>query len=199
MSSILFKLYFWTIQNLSIILYIVTEIFYRKVNELASVTFKGEAVTLLGTEIIVGNDAPNFVVLSNSLEEKMLDDYEGKVKIISVVPSLDTGVCSQQTKRFNDEVEKLNNVQVLTISMDLPFAQARWCGAEGVDQVETLSDHRDADFGKKYGCLIKELRLLTRAVFVVDTNNKVTYVQYVDEVTDHPDYDAALEAARAAD
>lgn len=199
MSSILFKLYFWTIVNVWIILYIVIEINYRKVNNLASVTFKGEAVTLLGTEVIVGNDAPNFVVLSNGLEEKTLDDYEGKVKIISVVPSLDTGVCSQQTKRFNDEVEKLDNVQVLTISMDLPFAQARWCGAEGVDQVETLSDHRDADFGKKYGCLIKELRLLTRAVFVVDTNNKVTYVQYVDEVTDHPDYEPALEAARVAD
>lgn len=170
----------------------------RKVKEMANVTFKGEEVTLLGTEVIVGNEAPNFTVLSNGLKEKTLEDYDGKVKIISVVPSLDTGVCSQQTKRFNDEVEKLDNVQVLTISMDLPFAQARWCGAEGVDQVETLSDHRDADFGKKYGTLIKELRLLTRAVFVVDTNNKVTYVQYVDEVTDHPDYDAALAAAKDA-
>lgn len=166
---------------------------------MANVTFNGDAVTLLGTEVIVGNDAPNFTVLSNDLEEKTLDDFKGKVKIISVVPSLDTGVCSMQTKKFNEEVEKLDDVEVLTISMDLPFAQARWCGAEGVDQVTTLSDHREGDFGKKYGLLIKELRLLARAVFVVDSNDKVVYAQYVDEVTNHPDYEPALEAAKTAE
>ncbi|HLR64018.1 MAG TPA: thiol peroxidase [Pseudogracilibacillus sp.] len=166
---------------------------------MANVTFNGNAVTLLGTEVIVGNDAPNFTVLSNDLEEKTLDDFKGKVKIISVVPSLDTGVCSMQTKKFNEEVEKLDDVEVLTISMDLPFAQARWCGAEGVDQVTTLSDHREGDFGKKYGLLIKELRLLARAVFVVDSNDKVVYAQYVDEVTNHPDYEPALEAAKTAE
>lgn len=163
---------------------------------MANVTFKNEPVTLLGTEVHVGNDAPNFLVLSNDLEEKTLEDYSGKVKIISVVPSLDTGVCAQQTKRFNEEADKLDNVQILTISVDLPFAQKRWCGAEGVTNLQTLSDHREVDFGKKYGLLIKELRLLARAVFVVDQNDKVVHVEYVNEVTDHPDYDAALEKVR---
>src|SRR5699024_1432777 len=127
-----------------------------------------------------------------------LKDYTGKVKIISVVPSIDTGVCAVQTKRFNEEADKLNNTQVLTISMDLPFAQARWCGAEGVKNIEVLSDHRDASFGESYGTLIKELRLNTRAVFVVDENDKVVYTEYVPEVTTHPNYDAALEAAKQA-
>src|SRR5699024_3237358 len=159
---------------------------------MVKVTFKDSPVTLLGTEIQVGNDAPNFTVLSNSLENKTLDDYKGKVKLISVVPSLDTVVCAEQTKRFNQEADKLDNVQLLTISMDLPFAQTRWCSAEGVNNIEILSDHRDADFGKKYGVLIKELRLLARSIFVVDSNNKVTYVEYVPEVSSHPDYDKAL-------
>ena len=163
------------------------------------VTFKDNPVTLLGTEIQVGNDAPNFTVVANDLSEKTLDDYEGKVKLISVVPSLDTGVCSKQTKRFNEEADKLDNVQLLTISMDLPFAQTRWCSAEGVNNIEILSDHREADFGKKYGVLIKELRLLARSIFVVDSNNKVTYVEYVPEVSSHPDYDKALEAAEKAE
>ncbi len=163
------------------------------------VTFKDSPVTLLGTEIKVGDDAPNFTVLSNSLEEKSLDDYKGKVKLISVVPSLDTGVCAEQTKRFNQEADKLDNVQLLTISMDLPFAQTRWCSAEGVQNIEILSDHRDADFGEKYGVLIKELRLLARSIFVVDSNDKVTYVEYVPEVSNHPDYEKALEAARQAE
>jgi len=166
---------------------------------MVKVTFKDSSVTLLGTEIQVGNDAPNFTVLSNSLENKTLDDYKGKVKLISVVPSLDTGVCAEQTKRFNQEADKLDNVQLLTISMDLPFAQTRWCSAKGVNNIEILSDHRDADFGKKYGVLIKELRLLSRSIFVVDSNDKVTYVEYVPEVTNHPDYEKALEAARKAE
>lgn len=165
---------------------------------MANVTFKDEPVTLLGTELQVGNDAPNFTVLSNGLEERTLEDYSGKVKLISVVPSLDTGVCAKQTKRFNEEAEKLDNVQLLTISVDLPFAQSRWCEAEGVKNIEILSDHRDTDFGKKYGVLIKELRLLSRSIFVIDANDKITYVEYVSEVTNHPDYDKALEAAKKA-
>ncbi|WP_339233465.1 thiol peroxidase [Oceanobacillus sp. FSL W7-1281] len=156
-------------------------------------TFKQEPVTLLGEEQKAGNNAPDFTVLANDLSEKTLADYEGKVKLISVVPSLDTGVCSEQTRRFNEEAASLDNVSVLTISMDLPFAQKRWCGANGIENVETLSDHRSVDFGEKYGVLIEELRLLARSIFVVDENNKITYVEYVSEVSDHPDYDAVLE------
>lgn len=162
------------------------------------ITFHNDPVTLLGTEVKVGDEAPNFTVLANDLKEVSLDDYKGKIKLISVVPSIDTGVCSDQTKRFNEEASKLDNVHVLTISMDLPFAQTRWCAAEGVKNLDTLSDHRDADFGEKYGVLIKELRLLARSIFVVDSNDKVTYVEYVDEVSNHPDYDAALEAVKQA-
>ncbi len=165
---------------------------------MVNVTFKGEPVTLLGTEIQIGNKAPNFTVLTSDLQEKSLEDFSGKVKLISVVPSLDTGVCAKQTKRFNEEADKLGKVQVLTISMDLPFAQSRWCGTEGVNNITVLSDHREADFGKKYGVLIKELRLLTRAIFVVDAADKVVYIEYVPEVGNHPDYDKALEAAKNA-
>src|SRR5690625_3069187 len=162
------------------------------------ITFHNDPVTLLGTEVKVGDEAPDFTVLANDLKEVSLDDYKGKIKLISVVPSIDTGVCSDQTKRFNEEASKLDNVHVLTISMDLPFAQTRWCAAEGVKNLDTLSDHRDADFGEKYGVLIKELRLLARSIFVVDSNDKVTYVEYVDEVSNHTDYDAALEAVKQA-
>ncbi|WP_249872011.1 thiol peroxidase [Oceanobacillus saliphilus] len=165
---------------------------------MASVTFKQEPVTLVGPEIKVGDKAPEFTVLSNGLEEVSLSDYSGKVKLISVVPSIDTGVCSEQTRRFNEEADKLDNVHVLTISMDLPFAQGRWCAANGIEKVDTLSDHRDADFGEKYGTLMKELRLLARSVFVVDSKDEVTYVEYVSEGTSHPDYEAALKAAREA-
>ncbi|HLR23251.1 MAG TPA: thiol peroxidase [Pseudogracilibacillus sp.] len=165
---------------------------------MVQVTFNNDPVTLEGTEVKVGDVAPDFTVLANDLSEKSLKDYEGKVKLIATVPSVDTGVCSEETHRFNKEADKLDNVQVLTISMDLPFAQGRWCAAEGVKNLDLLSDHRDADFGKKYGTLIKELRLNTRAVFVVDADNKVQYVEYVSEVTNHPDYDAALEAAKKA-
>lgn len=165
---------------------------------MVQVTFNNDPVTLEGTEVKVGDVAPDFTVLANDLSEKSLKNYEGKVKLIATVPSVDTGVCSEETHRFNKEADKLDNVQVLTISMDLPFAQGRWCAAEGVKNLDLLSDHRDADFGKKYGTLIKELRLNTRAVFVVDADNKVQYVEYVSEVTNHPDYDAALEAAKKA-
>lgn len=165
---------------------------------MVNITFKEEPVTLLGEEIKAGDQAPDFTVLSNDLKEVSLDDYKGKVKLISTVPSLDTGVCSQETKRFNEEADKLDNVQILTVSMDLPFAQTRWCAAEGIKNLDTLSDHRDADVGEKYGVLIKELRLLARAIFVVDSNNKVTYVEYVNEVSNHPDYDKALAAVKVA-
>jgi len=162
------------------------------------VTFQQEPVTLLGNEVKIGDQAQNFTVLSNDLKEVTLDDYKGKVKLISVVPSIDTGVCSDQTRRFNEEADKLDNVHVLTISMDLPFAQARWCAANGIEKVDTLSDHRNADFGEKYGVLIEELRLLARSIFVVDSNDKVTYVEYLDEVSNHPNYEAALEAVKEA-
>lgn len=165
---------------------------------MGTVTFANDPITLLGNEVKAGDTAPNFNVLSNDLETVTLNDYEGKVKLITTVPSLDTGVCSEETIRFNKEADRLDNVQVLTISMDLPFAQTRWCGANGVKNLDTLSDHRHADLGKNYGVLIEELRLLTRAIFVVDSNNKVTYVEYVSEATNHPDYEKALEAARTA-
>ncbi|PWA11137.1 thiol peroxidase [Pueribacillus theae] len=164
---------------------------------MAEVTFKGNPVTLLGNEVKVGDSAPNFTVLDNHLTEKSLDDYEG-VRLISVVPSLDTGVCDAQTRRFNEEAEKLGNVTLLTISVDLPFAQKRWCGNAGLEKAITLSDHRDLSFGEAFGVAIKELRLLARAVFVVDSSGKVTYTEYVKEATNHPDYDAAIEAAKQA-
>src|SRR5699024_9052240 len=149
-------------------------------------------------EVKGGGVAPDFTVLANAVSEKSLKDYEGKVKLIATVPSVDTGEWSEETPRFNKEADSLDNVQALTISMDLAFAQGRWCAAGGVKNLDLLSDHRDADLGKKYGTLIKELRLNTRAVFVVDADNKVQYVEYVSEVTNHPDYDAALEAAKKA-
>ncbi|MFG6121443.1 MULTISPECIES: thiol peroxidase [Thalassobacillus] len=165
---------------------------------MASITFKENPVTLVGEEVKAGDKAPDFKVLANDLSEVTLDDYQGSVKLISVVPSLDTGVCAEQTRRFNEEATSLGDVKVLTISMDLPFAQKRWCGAEGIENVDTLSDHRDASFGKAYGVLIEELRLLARAVFVVDSENKVTYAEYVSEATNHPDYESAIAAVEQA-
>lgn len=165
---------------------------------MASITFGGNPVTLLGNEVKVGDKAPNFTVLANDLSPVTLEDSKGSVRLISVVPSLDTGVCDAQTRRFNEEAAKFDNVQILTISVDLPFAQGRWCGAAGVDKVQTLSDHRDLSFGEAYGIAIKEHRLLARAVFVVDSNDTVTYAEYVSEATDHPNYEAAIEAAKQA-
>jgi thiol peroxidase len=165
---------------------------------MASVTFAGNPVTLLGSEVKVGDKAPNFTVLANDLSEVTLDSTKGSVRLISVVPSLDTGVCDQQTRRFNEEAAKLDNVKILTVSVDLPFAQKRWCGAAGIDKVQTVSDHRDLSFGEAFGVAIQELRLLARAVFVVDSNDTVTYAEYVSEVTNHPNYEAAIEAAKAA-
>lgn len=163
------------------------------------VTFGGNPVTLIGPEIQVGQKAPNFEVLANNRATVTLNDSTGKVRLISVVPSLDTGVCDAQTRRFNEEAANLGNgVVVLTISADLPFAQKRWCGAAGIERVQTLSDHLSMSFGSAYGTYMKEHRLESRAVFVVDSSDTVTYVQYVSEVTQHPDYEAALAAVKAA-
>jgi thiol peroxidase len=161
------------------------------------ITMKGSPLTLVGDEVKVGEPAPDFEVLDNNLKPVKLSSFCGKVCIISSVPSLDTSVCDIMTRRFNLEADKLSeDVVVLTISMDLPFAQKRWCGAAGVKNVQTLSDHRDASFGKAYGVLIKELRLLARAVFVLDRDGIIRYMQIVDELTNEPDYETALDAAK---
>jgi thiol peroxidase len=162
------------------------------------VTFKGDPLTLVGPKLEVGQEAPDFVAVGNDLNPVKLSDYKGKVVILSSVPSLDTSVCAKQTRTFNERAGGMDDTVVLTVSMDLPFAQSRWCGAEGIENVVTVSDHRDADFGKRYGLLIQELRLLARAVIVVDREGKITYIQVVDEMTDEPDYDAALKAAQNA-
>jgi thiol peroxidase len=163
------------------------------------VTFKGNPLTLIGPEIKTGDKAPNFQVIARDLSPVTLDSSKGKVRLISVVPSLDTPVCDQQTRRFNEEAAKLPaSVEVLTVSADLPFAQARFCGAANIDRVKTLSDHRELSFGQAYGVLIKELKLLARSVFVIDAADRVQYVELVKEVTNHPNYDAALAAVRKA-
>ena len=162
------------------------------------VTFAGNPIALLGKEVKVGDKAPAFTLLDNGLCEKTLADYAGKVKVISVVPSLDTGVCDAQTRWFNQNVSKLgDNVVVLTVSVDLPFAQKRWCGAAGIDQVETLSDHRDLSFGKNYGFVLEGLRLLSRGIVVIDKDDVVRYVEYVPEVTSAVNFDAAEAATKA--
>jgi thioredoxin-dependent peroxiredoxin len=161
------------------------------------VTMKGKPVTLTGTPVNVGQKSPDFEVVANDLSTVKLSSFAGKTCIIASVPSLDTSVCDIETRRFNEEAGKLGgDVVVLTISMDLPFAQKRWCGAAGIKNVVTLSDYRDASFGKAYGVLIKELRLLARAVFVVDKAGVVRYVQIVPEIATEPDYNAVLKAVR---
>jgi thiol peroxidase len=161
------------------------------------VTIKGNPLTLLGDEVRVGDRAPDFEVIDNDLSTVMFSSFLGKVCILSSVPSLDTPVCDMETRRFNKEAGHLgSDVAVLTISMDLSFAQKRWCGAAGVDRVQTLSDHRDASFGASYGVLIKELRLLARAVFVVDRGGIIRYMELVKEMTEEPDYDAVLQAVK---
>ena len=163
-----------------------------------TVTFKGQPLTLLGDEVRLGQAAPDATVLDNALAPAAISDFGGNIVIVSSVPSLDTPVCDIQTRRFNTEAASLGpDVVILTISMDLPFAQGRWCGAAGVEAVKTLSDHRDGQFGLAYGLLIEELRLLARAVLVLDREGTVRHVQVVPELTDEPDYDAALNAVRA--
>lgn len=161
------------------------------------VTMKGNPITLMGTELQVGDKAPDFVAIDNDLNPVSFDSFRGKVCIVSSVPSLDTPVCDMETRRFNDEAGRLDdNVEILTISMDLPFAQKRWCGAAGVNRVQTLSDHRDAAFGQAYGVIIKGLRLLARAVFVVDKEGTIRYRELVKEIASEPDYDAVLKAVK---
>ncbi|MCS7313815.1 MAG: thiol peroxidase [Acidobacteria bacterium] len=163
-----------------------------------AVTFKGQPLTLVGPELKPGDKAPDFTIIDQSLQPASLKDYAGKIVLLSVVPSLDTSICSAQTKRFNEEAAKLpEDVAILTISMDLPFAQARFCGAENIDRVKVLSDHRDASFAQAYGTLVKELRLESRAIFVIDRDGTIRYVEYVPEIASHPNYDAALEAVKA--
>ena len=159
-------------------------------------TMKGSAVTMRGPQLAVGDQAPDFKLLDTDLNPRTLASFGDQVKLISIVPSLDTGVCDTQTRRFNEEISKMDKAVVITVSVDLPFAQKRWCGAAGLDSAITLSDHYDVSFGEAYGVLIEELRLLSRAVLVLDGSNTIRYVEYLDEVTSHPDYEAALEALK---
>ncbi|MFO7956424.1 MAG: thiol peroxidase [Candidatus Brocadiia bacterium] len=162
-----------------------------------TVTLEGNPVTLSGTQPQVGDEAPGFTVVDAEWNEVHLSDYAGKVILISAVPSVDTSVCSLQTQRFNEEAGDLpDNVVVLTISQDLPFALGRFCGAEGVDRIPVLSDHVYAEFGDCYGILIEGMRLLARSIWLVDEQSNIAYKELVPEITDHPDYEAALEAAR---
>jgi len=161
-------------------------------------TMRGNPLTLIGPELKPGDPAPDFAVIDNNMKPVTLADTGGHVRIVSVVPSLDTPVCDAQTKRFNEAAASLPGIDIFTVSMDLPFAQKRWCGAFAVDKVKMLSDHKNASFGTNYGTLIKELRIESRAIFVIDGNNRVCHVEYVKEVADHPDYEAALQAARSA-
>jgi len=161
------------------------------------ITFKGNGFTLIGDEVTVGQDAPNCTLKGDGLADVELSSFTGSVVILSVVPSLDTPVCDIQTKRLSQEVASLGEkVKFVTVSLDLPFAQARWCGASDASNVVVLSDYKDRQFGEAWGLLIKELGLLTRAVYVVDGQGTVQYSQVVPEVTDEPDYDAALDAAK---
>jgi thiol peroxidase len=160
------------------------------------VTFKGDSLTLLGPELRVGDRAPDFTVVDQSLNPVRLSDFAGKPLLISAVPSLDTPVCAQQTRRFNELAAQIAKVEIWTISEDLPFAQARWCGAAGIDRIRVLSDYREREFGLKYGILIKELKLLARSVWVIDGEGIIRFVHIVPELTQLPDFEAALAAAR---
>ncbi|MGT2932757.1 thiol peroxidase [Streptococcus catagoni] len=158
--------------------------------------FIGKAVTLVGKQFQVGEIAPDFTLLSSDLEKRSLSDFKGK-KVISVVPSIDTGICSTQTRTFNQALADLEDTYILTISVDLPFAQARWCGAEGLDKAIMLSDYYDHSFGKQYGLLMEEWHLLARAVLVLDEDNKIVYTQYLENVNSEPDYVSAITALKA--
>jgi len=161
-------------------------------------TLMGNPITLIGPELKVGDTAPNFQCVDIGMKPVTLADTGSAVRIFSVIPSLDTPVCDAQTKRFNEESVQMAGVDIYTISMDLPFAQKRWGSAFQVDRVKMLSDHRDGSFGASYGTLIKDLRIESRAIFVVDKENKIRYVEYVKEVADTPNYDAALAAAKSS-
>lgn len=162
-----------------------------------TVTFRGNPLHLEGKQPVVGQKAPDFSLSANDLSPRGLGDYAGKVLVLVSVPSLDTPVCDMEVRRFNTEAASLSDkVRIVAVSCDLPFAQARWCGAAGVEAVESLSDHMETSFGKNYGVLIKELRLLARAVFVVAPDGTLAYSQIVPEVSSEPDYDAVLEAVK---
>ncbi|MBD2872793.1 thiol peroxidase [Paenibacillus arenilitoris] len=165
---------------------------------IGAATFKGNPLTLVGPQLKAGDQAPDFAINKSLVETASLKDYAGKVKLISVVPSIDTGVCDAQTRRFNEEAASLGeNVAILTVSVDLPFAQSRWCGAAGVDKVTLLSDYKSHSFGEAYGVYIKELGLDHRAIFVIDANDKIQYVEYLPEMTEHPNYEQAINAVKA--
>ncbi len=162
------------------------------------VTIKGSPLTLIGPELKPGDKAPGFTVLDGELKPVSLEDFSNQVKVISVTPSLDTPVCDMQARRFNQEATGLpGGMVILNVSMDLPFAIARFCAAAGIDKVKAFSDHRDASFGNVYGVLIKELRLLARAIFILDKSDTIRYVEIVPEVTNHPDYDKALAVVKS--
>lgn len=161
-----------------------------------AVTLKGKPLTLVGPELKVGDKAPDFEMVDETLSAVNLASTSGRGRIFSVVPSLDTPVCDAQTKRFNDAAAQLEGIDIYSISMDLPFAQKRWCSSFGVDRVKMLSDHRTGSFGSAYGTLIDELRIESRAIFVIDANDVIQHVEYVGEVAEAPNYDTALEAAR---
>lgn len=157
------------------------------------VTLKGKSITLIGNELRVGDKAPDFIAVDNDLNPVKFSSFKGKIIVISSVPSLDTPICDAQTRRFNREASRMSsNVMVLNISMDLPFAQKRWCGASGLKDVRTLSDHKEAEFGTSYGLLMKELRLLARAVLVIDTDGIIRYIQIVPEIAQEPNYEEVL-------
>ena len=159
------------------------------------ITYNGDPITLVGSRVQVGDNAPDFLVVDNNLKNVTLKDTSGK-RIFVVVPSIDTSVCDMEVRKFNEEAAKLSDVTVYVISMDLPFAQVRWCGNADIDKVITLSDYKQKSFGKQYGTLIEEFCFLTRAIFVVDENNKITYVEYCNDVINEPDYESALNAVK---
>ena len=160
-------------------------------------TFLGNPVTFTGKQLQVGDKALDFSLTTTDLSRKSLADFAGKKKVLSVVPSIDTGICSTQTRRFNQELADMDNTVVITVSMDLPFAQGRWCGAEGLDNAIMLSDYFYHSFGRDYALLINEWHLLARAVFVLDETDTITYVEYVDNINTEPDFEAALAAVKA--
>lgn len=160
-------------------------------------TFLGNPVTFPGKQLQVGDKALDFNLTATDLSKKSLADFEGKKKVLSIVPSIDTGVCSVQTRRFNQELSELEDTVVITVSVDLPFAQGKWCAAEGLENAIMLSDYFDHSFGKAYSVLINEWHLLARAVLVLDADNKITYTEYVDNINTDPDYEAAIAAVKA--
>lgn len=165
---------------------------------MAEVLFGGKPVELLGPELQVGDQAPEFTVVDQELNEVHSNRWDNKVRLIASVPSIDTGVCDAETRRFNEEAANLPGVQVITISADLPFAQKRWCAAAGIENLEVLSDHREFSFGNAFGVHMKDVRLLARAVFVVDSTNTIIYKEIVPNVHEHPDYEKAIQAAKEA-